>query len=311
MSFTSEEIYFDNYSPKDITQYSLKLHINTAISIFINALAIYCIIFHSTKYMGGYKWYLLCIQLAAALFDFHLTIIFAPFPIFPIPGLCAGGVLSRRWGYFWGEIFQFVLMHFFLSFIGMSIVWGVLYRYRQISNKMNFMKSKYAVPGMALITVIYPVPSVILLILNIRGESETMEFVRQIAPEMIELYKTESCYAIKYSTIASIYYATAAGSIMLSFGAVVVFSFLTYTTLMNKKESLSVSNFRIQKNLLIALWLQCMPPLIMLVVPTVGLYLMVFLNVKEMKGIELKSLKIKRNIFFSDFANWIPNSNNS
>lgn len=280
----SEEPHFDTYSSKDITQYSLKLHINTAISTFINALSIYCIIFHTTKNMGGYKWYLLCIQLSAALFDFHLTVIFAPFPTFPLPGLCAGGILSRHWGYFWGEIVQFILMHFFLSLIGMSIVWGVLYRYRLISEKMNFMKSKYAVPGMIIITVIYPIPSIILLILNIRGESETMEFVSQTAPEMIELYKAEPCYAIKYSSIASIYYATAAGSILLSFGAVVIFSFLTYMTLMNKRESLSTSNFKMQKSLLIALWLQCMPPFFMLVIPTVGLYLMVFLNVRNMKG---------------------------
>ncbi|KAE9555126.1 hypothetical protein FO519_001621 [Halicephalobus sp. NKZ332] len=283
---------YDSYTADDLTYHEIRLHINTAICAFFNALAIYCILFHSTKNMEVYKWYLLVIQLTTALFDFHLTFIAAPFPTFPIPGFCAAGIWSRHWGYIWGQMMQFTFVHWFLCFQGMAIIYGIMYRYQVISEKMEWMNTIWARILMVIVPLIYPIPAATLLMKSIPERNITLKFVSEEAPEMLQLYLTEPCNSITHSTTAMMYYFTAAAQILIGFGIILFFSYKTYDELMKKKQFLSEASFRLQKQLLIALCLQCAIPFTVIIVPVLTLYMMVFFKVQKMKSASIICLQI-------------------
>lgn len=49
--------------------YLLFLHLAFIASILVNPLIIYCIIYHSTRHMNTYRWFLLLHQIAAFVAD--------------------------------------------------------------------------------------------------------------------------------------------------------------------------------------------------------------------------------------------------
>lgn len=61
------------------------MHSLSIIAIPLNVLAVYCIVYKSTRQMGEYKWYLLCYQLTSTLFDFVYMALTLPVIFFPIP----------------------------------------------------------------------------------------------------------------------------------------------------------------------------------------------------------------------------------
>jgi hypothetical protein len=58
-------------------------------------LAIYFIVFKSPPSIGQYKWYLLNIAVMSYVYDFYMTCIWLPMPLFPSMVMCSRGLLTN------------------------------------------------------------------------------------------------------------------------------------------------------------------------------------------------------------------------
>lgn len=114
----------DNYSSSDIITHAIRFQINTIFAAIINLMAFYDIIYHSIRKLKNYKWFLLNMEISAAVFNFHLTVVFA---FFPISGICTSEISIRNWIENFGEAINFTVVHFLLSYLGLSIFWFTLY----------------------------------------------------------------------------------------------------------------------------------------------------------------------------------------
>ncbi|XGW08226.1 hypothetical protein V3C99_010938 [Haemonchus contortus] len=75
--------------------YVTLMHTLSFADLAMNSLAIYCIIYKSTKQMGAYKWYLLIYQIVSAIFDITYTAVTLPVLFFPIPMGYPGGWIAH------------------------------------------------------------------------------------------------------------------------------------------------------------------------------------------------------------------------
>ena len=96
-----------NLSLEDLTAYSARLHVNTILTVITNGLAIFLILKHSTKAMGRYRFYILFTCITALIMDLHLTVVYSPFPLFPLPAFCGTGIM-QGFGWFWGASIHYV-----------------------------------------------------------------------------------------------------------------------------------------------------------------------------------------------------------
>ncbi|KAK6015006.1 7TM chemoreceptor [Ostertagia ostertagi] len=84
----------DDFNPS-MNFYLIFMHCLSVIDLYLNMLAIYCILYKSTKQMGAYKWYLLAYQVVSTSFDFIYTAVTLPVIFFPVPMGYPAGVFSQ------------------------------------------------------------------------------------------------------------------------------------------------------------------------------------------------------------------------
>lgn len=112
-----------------------RLHINSAIILPFNILAIYLIL--STKSIGNYKFYLLNIVIWSFLLDLYLTLIFSPVPIFPAAGICSESIFN-----FFHAGFHMIVFAYLSGGIAASVISAFVYRYFCISNQIKKLHSR-------------------------------------------------------------------------------------------------------------------------------------------------------------------------
>uniref|UniRef100_A0A7E4USU7 Ovule protein n=1 Tax=Panagrellus redivivus TaxID=6233 RepID=A0A7E4USU7_PANRE len=64
----------------------------------------------------------------ATFFDLHISFVYSPMPIFPASAICCTSMFAVNASWYF-EYINFIIMHFTLSYVGVSIFVGLLYRY--------------------------------------------------------------------------------------------------------------------------------------------------------------------------------------
>uniref|UniRef100_A0A7E4VIE0 G protein-coupled receptor n=1 Tax=Panagrellus redivivus TaxID=6233 RepID=A0A7E4VIE0_PANRE len=278
----------------DFIPYSNFMHINTFLVSSIGAFTFYLILFHSTKEMSYYKYYMLSFTFSAIIFDLHVSFIFSPLPIFPLPALCCTSVffINSTWRQ---EIVNFVIMHFFLSYLGISILIILLYRYQSLKGNLSFFHSKRGVIILALWIILYPLPSVISLYFALGGEEETLAYVKANYPETYDLYANHACYTLINPVGMTVYATTAACEILFVCIVGPYGVFKVYRLLYEKKIKFSAKTYELHRQLIHSLVVLAVVHAFFLAVPTITAFIMIinsFGNLREKYSVKSISLFI-------------------
>ena len=179
-----------NYTVEDLDNYYHRLHFNTAWTLLTDITAIYLIMAKTTKEMGKYKYYLLMTVVCPMIMDLHVSVIYGLFMVMPVGGHCTPGP-ARYLGQFFGTTFQFAIMHETLSWAGMSLLFGLLYRYLSIIGTVEWLHRKRNLIILPLIYTIYPIPSLAALYYGDVNHTyeQQLEFIQGYAPQYYYLYK--------------------------------------------------------------------------------------------------------------------------
>ena len=164
-------------------------------------------------------------------------------------------------------------MHFTLSGAGLSIMTGFIYRYYSLKGELDFFHKKRMIGIIGLMVLLYPVPCLIPNWIQYRySERDSQIWVEENYPELLYIYTHWTCSGF-YDLdclIASIVVAMIQILIIGHFSAhYFKRSILLLRTL---KQSLPVTSYALQKQLLIVLCLQIMLPFFFLVLPLTILF---------------------------------------
>uniref|UniRef100_A0A1I7WZE0 Serpentine receptor class gamma n=1 Tax=Heterorhabditis bacteriophora TaxID=37862 RepID=A0A1I7WZE0_HETBA len=132
----------DNFTLFDDHNDALLLfyNINSPVCIFLNLLAIYLIVFKSSKKMGEYRWYLLHYQIWVSAFDIFVNVLFQPAFFFPISAGTGHGFLITKVGF---PTCTCVYIYLFLPWgIFCSIASLFFYRHQSIVEKQYKVSHK-------------------------------------------------------------------------------------------------------------------------------------------------------------------------
>ena len=258
-----------NYTVEDLDNYFHRFHINTAWTVLTNILAIYLVCTKTTKEMGNYKYYLLLTLFCPMIMDLHISVFFGIFMAMPVAGHCAAG-LTRYLGYFFGSKIQYGVMHETVSWTGVSLLIGFLYRYYSIKGEIERFHKKRNIILIPLILLAYPIPSITTLYYAEWGYTydERIQFVQDHVPQYYTLYKEfKVCNVITSNLKAGIYLLTAIIQIIIVYTGYLVVSIKIMRLLKEVKSSLTAATYALQKQLFTALVFQCIIPLIFLAGP--------------------------------------------
>uniref|UniRef100_A0A1I7XB68 G_PROTEIN_RECEP_F1_2 domain-containing protein n=1 Tax=Heterorhabditis bacteriophora TaxID=37862 RepID=A0A1I7XB68_HETBA len=91
----------DNFTLFDSHNDALLLfyNINSPICILLNLLAIYLIVFKSSREMGEYRWYLLHYQIWLSVIDIFTNVLSQPVMFLPIIAVACRGFLITKMGF--------------------------------------------------------------------------------------------------------------------------------------------------------------------------------------------------------------------
>uniref|UniRef100_A0A7E4USU2 Serpentine Receptor, class D (Delta) n=1 Tax=Panagrellus redivivus TaxID=6233 RepID=A0A7E4USU2_PANRE len=275
----------------DFTTYGHLMHINSIIVLSIGVFTIYLTVFHSTKEMGYYKYYILNFQLAATLFDLHISFVYSPLPILPVASMCSTSVLAKNvtWVY---EYINYIIMHFTLSYVGVSIFIGLLYRYCALQGSLYFFHSKRGVAIIALGNLVYPLPVTIALLCAVENRENTLLFIKTKYPSYYELFKNNCCNALAKPTGVLIYPAVAAVQIVAVASCSGIAMFKINNLMKEKQSILTKKTYDLHRQLIYSLWVQAFLPTCFLVIPTVTAFLMVIKAFGNLRAISLTIIPI-------------------
>ncbi|KAE9546496.1 hypothetical protein FO519_010292 [Halicephalobus sp. NKZ332] len=144
------------------------------------------------------------------------------FVTFPLTGNCAAGI-ARHFSWYWGSNFQFWVLHVNLSFVGISILVSLLYRYYSLtsSSRFRFFKSQKSFIIYFIIGILYPFPSILInnLMYYNTIKQDMLDFVNRTAPEFIFIYVYGNCSAYSDIRVALLYLIVTSLLILFVFGA--------------------------------------------------------------------------------------------
>ena len=275
-----------NYTVEDLDNYYHRLHINTVWTILTNITAIYLVCTKTTKEMGSYKYYLLLTLFCPMIMDLHISVFYGLFMTMPIGGHCTTGP-ARYFTHYFGTIFQYGFMHETVSWAGISLFCGMLYRYFSIKGELEKFHRKRNIVLIPVILLIYPIPTIAALYYGDVGHTleEQVEYIRKHAPEYYLLYSEyKMCNTFTEPSKAGIYLLVAMVQIMIVYIGYIIISIMVIRLLKQVRSSLTTATYALQKQLFRALIFQCVIPLIFLAGPLWLLMMVVFLELPYAGG---------------------------
>uniref|UniRef100_A0A7E4VKI3 G_PROTEIN_RECEP_F1_2 domain-containing protein n=1 Tax=Panagrellus redivivus TaxID=6233 RepID=A0A7E4VKI3_PANRE len=233
--------------------------------------------------MGYYKYYILNFQIAASVFDLHISFIYSPLPIFPAPAICCTSLfaVNANWVF---EYVNFIIMHFTLSYVGVSILIGLLYRYYALQGNLSFFHSKKGVILITLFIIVYPIPTVIALVASVTSPEETRYYIQTEYSFYYETFINYCCHAISDPVSMIIYAIFAAIQITFIGSCSVITMFRINHMMKEKKLKLTKKTYDLHKQLIYSLWVQAFLPTCFLALPTVTAFVMIINAFGNLRG---------------------------
>uniref|UniRef100_A0A914Y9N5 Uncharacterized protein n=1 Tax=Panagrolaimus superbus TaxID=310955 RepID=A0A914Y9N5_9BILA len=133
---------------------------------------------------------------------------------------------------------------------------------------------------MASFTLLYPTPLAIITALNVNREA-AINYVKEKFPSIFDLFITGSCNMNLPGLKMKIWFAAAVIQISLIYGVMLILGYKINQQLMKYKLSMSHRSFKARKQLLFALIIQMIVPLIFIVIPVAGLYICIILEIPD------------------------------
>uniref|UniRef100_A0A7E4VRG3 Serpentine Receptor, class H n=1 Tax=Panagrellus redivivus TaxID=6233 RepID=A0A7E4VRG3_PANRE len=270
----------------DFDTYSNYMHANSVIVLSIGLFTIYLTLFHSTKDMGYYKYYIFNFQLAATLFDLHISFVYAPVPILPAPGICSTSIFSVNAPWYF-EYGNYIIMHFTLSYVGVSIFIGLLYRYFALQGNLHFFHSKKGVVIMALCNLIYPIPVTITLINGVASVEESNLYIKTEYPQYYDMFIQNCCYSLSGPLEAIIYVAVAVSQITAVAVCSGVAMYKINNLMKEKKLNFTKKTYDLHRQLIYSLWVQAFLPTCFLAIPSVTGFLTLATSLFDLRTVAL------------------------
>ena len=158
------------------------------------------------------------------------------------------------------------------------------YRYAVMLGKEDAFLSWYGITAMILSCIFYPTLPILFLCLSLDDRKTTLEYVKQEAPYMYDLYVSEPCNSIKTGPMTVGYVLAAASHIGFAFFLGIHISKKVNQLLTEKKTMLSTNTFKLYKQMFLSFVVQATVPFICLVIPIMGLLIVVMLKTPNSKG---------------------------
>ena len=176
-----------------------------------------------------------------------------------------------------------IILHFNLSFAGLSIIYCFFYQYCSITDKSEFFHSFKGISILFLLMLLYPMPSIISLLTTLDRES-AIEFVKENIPNAFEVFVTAPCNTFVINFLSKLYFAIV--SIQIVFICVIawVVFFVIQKKLHQLRHVLSVQTLRARRQLVLALVAQIFVPATLLIAPILIMIGVIVLKEKNMRG---------------------------
>ncbi|KAI1717490.1 serpentine type 7TM GPCR chemoreceptor srh domain-containing protein [Ditylenchus destructor] len=274
---------FDRY--EDSSYYSL-MHFNSAISMLSTLLAIYFIICKSPSAIGNYKWYLFNISAMSFVFDFAMTFIYLPQPLFPSLVMCTKGLL-QPFGFVMGGLLGFYMFIGFFGMCSMSVTWAFAYRLFLLTNKEHFINSALGISIIALTQIFYETPTIVLY--GISTFTPSHEYVLEIAyakfPKIKPFVHNKSCAVVAFEANNWALAFMISCALQFSFNIPVNLALLyaSFHTLHKRQAEMSAKTAKMHRQLLRSLIWQMLVPFCTLLVPFSIMSVLVLLQVENVE----------------------------
>ncbi|KAI1732291.1 serpentine type 7TM GPCR chemoreceptor srh domain-containing protein [Ditylenchus destructor] len=255
----------------DVLGFQIQLHVSSVFDIFANLLAIWLITQKSPSSMINYKWFLLNIVISSMIFDFYVTTVMVPYPLFPVVGYCSTGLL-RYFGIFWGVLVPILLLIEFLGICGVSIINAAICRLAATFDVQDLVTSKSSKAVMIIFQIFYATPTITLAGFVLRKIEEDqpilLEEVNKLNPSL-DIQKHELCIfaSVKETNLISVALATAIVQIIICAGAAITIILLSIVQLRKRKRFMSRKTLKLHYQLIFALTFQFMVPGLALLIP--------------------------------------------
>ncbi|KAE9552074.1 hypothetical protein FO519_004700 [Halicephalobus sp. NKZ332] len=244
--------------------FSNRLHLNTVLNLVVNIPTIYFIVFHSSKAMGFYKYYLLYTVVTTLVMDLHQTFFYGIYFLLP-------------------SMVNYLIFNINISVVGFGLLSLAGYRYFSLNGSFNFFEKKITLFGLFFVGIVYPIPTVITLVLASfdQNEKEITNLVKNQSPEFLSLTKLGICSSFKTAPLGYLYMGISGLQIGLVEFLGFFFTLRTVSVLKSLKGSLSKTTYSVQKQFLISMSLQILIPIFTLLMPISLVMFLAILNVRN------------------------------
>lgn len=182
------------------------------------------------------------------------------------------------------KFFFQILLHFNLSFAGLSIIVGFFYQWGSLYGYVNFFQSFKGVIIIFLIMILYPIPAIISLLTTIDREG-IVKHIHETLPNIYDIFITAPCNTFIINTQSYIYFGIVCFQIFAGCFTGWIINFFIQKKLNElKQSSLSSQTLRARRQLIYALLIQMAIPLITIAAPIFAMIIAVIVKLKHMRG---------------------------
>ncbi|KAE9548463.1 hypothetical protein FO519_008324 [Halicephalobus sp. NKZ332] len=111
-----------------------------------------------------------------------------------------------------------------------------------------------------------------------------LDYVKLQSEEIFKIYEIAPCYALVLNSRTIIYLGVITVEIAFIYLLIVIVSMKTYLILKKNQGSFTEKTFQVHKQLLVALWLQCLVPFVLMFIPLICCIGFVVLNIPGVKA---------------------------
>lgn len=174
-------------------------------------------------------------------------------------------------------------MHFTLSFVGLSMFSSFLYQYCSLTNELELLQSIKCTIILLIISIIFPLPCVILLISTL----DRPTFLKDVTEQMPDLYQflviNLPCNGLKMDTKTYFYAISILIEILIGSTGSWYLGYRIMKKLAELKNVLSSATLKAKKQYLLSLSLQMIIPILVIIIPIFALVICVVLNLPQLQ----------------------------